>query len=318
MLFAISAAAAQDFERALKMKAAWLGWMSKHGVENSTLTVFKGARIVETFLEGRAAAPQFPLASLSKVITGSCINDLIKKGKLRADSTVAEVFKGNDLALARNSAITIAQLLTHTGGLYPDDTQSPMFTWLNGTSNKHGEVARRALGRKNQTAKQGIFTYNNENYAILGAVIEHITGRDYSNYCRGEVLSPLGVKSAGPSARFGAFAAWGGWEMTSEDFARFLAGSLGPHSAYGQDPRNRPHVTVVKNVYYGLGSFFRTGKKRNNFWHHGGLCFGMPGDSGSFYAYWGGMWGVVVAYDKCPNDKLMIDLDITLGRAAFR
>lgn len=321
LLFKVPVADAQEPARVERIKAAWLKWLSTKEVANSTLTIFYRDTIAGTFLEGDKARPVFALASLSKSITGLCVQQLIKTGRLKQSETLGDVF-GDRLqemgaTAVKYADLTVDELLTQTAGLLPDDTQSSMPLWLNEKNDRHEAVTRRALGREKQQGTRGTFAYNNENYAILGAVIERATQSDYADYCRETVLKPHGVKSATPSPAWGAFAAWGGWEMTTEDFARFAWGNLGPNSPYGQEPDKAPNVMLGGGVYYGLGTFFRQGRAGSNFWHHGGLCFSRGDDRGSFFAFWRGGWGVVVAYDKCPDNSMMISLDRALAVAAL-
>lgn len=138
------------------------------------------------------------IQSLSKVITAVCVNELFKSKKLKLKTTLGMIF-GDWLKILKidsktNSKITLSQLNTHTSGLNMDTTQRKMDDWIGEGKSKHIHVARGALIRK--LKKIGEYCYNNENYAILGTVIEYVSGENYTNFCKQSVLSPAGIKTA--------------------------------------------------------------------------------------------------------------------------
>lgn len=311
-----------DAARAAAVRKALGDWMTAHEVGNATVTFFHRGKVISTQRLGAKPADQLSLASLSKVITGMCLFKLEQKGLVAQSTRLVEIF-GPGLGKLEIDApayedLTIAELLTHTAGLAPDSTQPRMPKWIGSDRDRHERISRHALSRHTQEGKRGQYRYNNENYAILGAVIEQITGQEYAIVCHEALFDGGGYPSARLSAKWGAYAAWGGWEMTGDDFAKFLWEQLGPATDYGKNPKGHAHTTLVEGVYYGHGTLFRQSEKHRNFWHHGALCFPGVESLGSFFAFWRGGYGVVVGYDKCPPNQMMIDLDLALGRAVFQ
>lgn len=305
-----------------KIVDAWLGEVSKRDVGGAGLTVARNGRKQRSVTRDRAT-DRFAIASLSKAITGACLQHLIEDGSLRADTAIREVFGPglSDLsgARAQYGGITLAQLVTHTSGLWPDQTQGAMGAWRGETGTRHAFASARALARPQQDGTPGQFRYNNENYAILGAVIDKVARGGYVNYCGSRVLGESFANgSARLSPRYGAYAAWGGWEMATSDYIDFFNRYFGPGSKMGSDPFAWPHAELNRGAHYGMGVFFRRFEGGLNFWHNGRLCFRGGEGVGTFAAIWKGDWSVTTGQARCATSEQMADLDRALARAALR
>lgn len=151
----------------------------------------------------------FRIASVSKPITAVAIMKLVEDGRLALDDRVAPLIA--DLAPApgatvdpRWDEITIRQLLHHTGGWdrdRPDGGFDPMF---------RPAIAAAAVGAPAPASAETIirymkgmpldfdpgakFAYSNFGYAILGRVIERVSGMPYEAFVRARVLQPVGAK----------------------------------------------------------------------------------------------------------------------------
>ena len=282
-----------------RIAAQWKAWADSTGVKSSTISVTKGGKIVMS--EGRNTNPQtvMPFASLSKAITAACTKHVIDAGLISYTDT-AETLLGDTIDVnASNADITVAQLLSHGSGLAPDGTQKPMQKWLGRKTIQHATATQTALGRTVQQGERDAYSYNNENYAILGRVIELATKQSYETYCTKAVLIPYGVTTANLTSIYGPFAAWGGWSMSADDYNRFLLGNFGPATALGANPMRFPSTAVNPNVNYGMGVSWRSFNQTNNYWHFGLLCFARKTSGGSYFAYYEGKVSVVDTHNKC-------------------
>lgn len=225
---------------------AFAEWANAQGASETAIAVLRGGALANV----QDAERPRDLASNSKVITALCIRALIQDGALAWDTPLSDA-----LGMAAPAA-TLAELVTHTGGIGPDSTQLRMAFWLNEKHPRHADVARTVLKRVRQSGTRGAFSYNNENYALLGRIIETVTGQRYEVACRARVLTPAGVSGA-LSPRFGAFAAWGGWRMSMKDHARLVTHWFGPGRPLGMDPLAGPHVEVGRGRFYGLGMTYK-------------------------------------------------------------
>ena len=303
-LLIASNAAAQDNARLDKVEAAWRDWFASHRVGNSALAIAREGRVERDVMRGGDAGAAAPLASLSKAITGACVARLVENGALGFEDMVSLHLP------AAAPDLTVAALLTHAGGIWPDTTQEKMWDWVNDAENRHSDVTGIALSRS--VAAPG-YRYNNENYAVLGALIEAVSGEGYEAFCTAQVLEPLGLKSPKRSPRYGAFLPWGGWAMSARDYALFADAQFA-----SVDPKAAPHVPAGGGAQYGLGALFFEAEGLRITWHTGLLCFGSIDGAGAYFAQVSPGMTVAVTFEGCPGESALADLDQALLTAMLR
>src|SRR5215211_3724603 len=150
----------------------------------------------------------FRIASVSKPITGVAIMKLVEEGKLHLDDRVAPFIAHLTPAPGatvdpRWEQITIRHLLNHTAGWdrdKPNGGFDPMFrpaiaaAAVNAPAPASAEtVIRYMKGMPFDFNPGEKFVYSNFGYAILGRVIERLSGVPYEQYVRARVLEPLGA-----------------------------------------------------------------------------------------------------------------------------
>lgn len=305
------ALAAQQSDIEIRIERAFDAWLLEVDAQNGVLIAQKDGQTPLTVARGWTADEPVGLASLSKSITALCTAALIREGALTADTT--------SLAVLGYGAegITVADLLTHSSGLGPDETQTFMYLWLDTAKSAAGLVSKRALTRDAQTQTQGGYHYNNENYAILGQMIASVTGQSYRAACTERVIEPAGATSATASKRTGSTLPWGGWEMSVDDYARILAWGYGVDGIAGNSPQDWPTTALSDQVDYGLGMFQRSAEQGTSFWHFGSWCFPFRFKTGAYAVSWYNGWRIVAAYDVCLEEPQMGALDRALGQAVF-
>lgn len=121
----IGLARAQDLT-ARKVESAFDTWTDASGIRNASLVLIKDNR-------GYATATTEPAASNSKLITGLCIARLADSGQVSFSSKLGRLLPGFFLrhkpADARAKDITIANLLTHGGGIAADAARCRRRPW---------------------------------------------------------------------------------------------------------------------------------------------------------------------------------------------
>ena len=150
----------------------------------------------------------FRIASVSKPITGVAIMKLVEEGKLELDDRVAPFIAHLTPAQGatvdpRWEQITIRQLLNHTGGWdrdKPNGGFDPMFrpgiaaAAVNAPAPASAETVIRYMKGLPLDFNPGEkHVYSNFGYAILGRVIERLSGMPYEEYVRARVLQPVGA-----------------------------------------------------------------------------------------------------------------------------
>lgn len=190
-------------------------FLAKQGIPGASLAVVKDGRLVYVRGFGYADVERkqpvmpdslFRIASLSKQITAVAILRLVERKKLSLDDRVLDIIKikphfnkGTKFD-PRWRAVTIRQLLHHTGGWDRDASFDPMFKAIQfakelGVKPPAGskDVIRCMLGRPLDFDPGTKYAYSNFGYNLLGRVIEAKTGKSYAQFVKDDVLKPIGV-----------------------------------------------------------------------------------------------------------------------------
>jgi CubicO group peptidase (beta-lactamase class C family) len=291
---------------------AWRDWHAGLGTVAGTLAVAWQGDVVRNLGDGAAPDAQVPIASNSKAITAACIASFVDEGALAYDTPLGAV-AGLTVPDGAARDITIGQLITHTAGLDGDGTQLRMNLWLNEEAPRHADASQRALERGPDADLIGSYAYSNDNYAVLGAVVEALAG-DYTDACAERVLAPVGASGA-PDQAFGAFAAWGGWAIAMPDYLAFIHATYGPDSPIGADPAAFPSAPLGGGARYGMGMLYRDTGAGPVFWHTGMLCFLLRDKTFSYAVNYENGWSVALWADTCPDDDVRAALDTALWQA---
>jgi D-alanyl-D-alanine carboxypeptidase len=123
------------------------------------------------------------------MFTATAVLQLVDAGKLRLDDTLSHVLPAYPNR-ARADRITIRQLLEHSAGL-GDLWSTPKrpVAGLTGELATVGAVAYAPLLFDPGTR----WSYSNEGYTVLGAVIEHLSGKTLHAYFTRHVFAPAGM-----------------------------------------------------------------------------------------------------------------------------
>jgi CubicO group peptidase (beta-lactamase class C family) len=264
---------------------------------------------------------RFHIASQGKMFTSIAIAQLVEQGKLSLDDTVGELLPGQPWT-EQARAITIRQLLSHTSGL------GGLFDRPN---YPEGHVFRTATERLPIFASEPLlfapgerWSYSNEGFETLGAIIEAKTGMRYNDYIRQHVLLAAGMRTAFPDApadsladraipsphqeddyfgvrpRTTASRGWdaggaGGGHVSAEEMFRFAravtAGRLVSRAMV--DTLTAPRVSQGPGREYGYGFEPRRVNGRTVFGHGGGGPRGVA-ICNDIDVFADGSWTVVV------------------------
>lgn len=158
----------------------------------------------------------FHIGSCTKSMTATLTAMLIEAGKLRWDTTIAEVFPELKGKMDKQyEGVTVEQLLHHRGGL---PTAAPPAAWKRAWE-EHGTPAQQrqefieaVLAQPPEAAPGTKMIYSNQGYAIVGAMLEKITGQDYEALITEKLFKPLRMDTAGfgpPGTRDKVDQPWG-------------------------------------------------------------------------------------------------------------
>jgi CubicO group peptidase (beta-lactamase class C family) len=177
---------------------------------------------------------------------------LVEEGKLRWNSTVAEVFPELvDKMDHRLRRVTLEQLLSHTSGIPADNEafgnllSKSMFQDGNLDELRYWLIQQwRMLPLVSEPGSK--FAYANMNYTIVGAMIESVGGKTWDEMVTERVFTPLGLKTAGLGAQatLGNIDAPLGHAMVDRKTKAFLAGPNGDNPAV-IGPAGIAHMSVL-------------------------------------------------------------------------
>ncbi len=166
-----------------------------------TLVYQKGIGFADVEQRRRATEETlYHVASISKVFTALAVLQLVERGKLRLDDKVVhhlDWFRTN--TRERDAAhITIRQLLSHASGIFRDG-DTPLWETGKFPKDLQFSFSRKSLRMENLTG----FKYSNYGFALLGMVIEKVSGVSYASYVQENILWPLRMRNTVPDYRKG-------------------------------------------------------------------------------------------------------------------
>lgn len=258
-------------DRIAAVAQAWRGWLADHDIAASALAIaLPDGRVIGEH-QGRDPDQAMPVASLSKAITGLCLDQILAAQGLGWQTPLAAIAPQMQAAGLTprpwNADITLAALATHRAGLAPDLTQGDMMGRTHGALGLHRRVATAALAQGALGGQPGDYFYANTNYAVLGVVIEALSGESYAQTCLQRVVAPAGVTGAVIEGRMGSMSSYAGWEISARDYARLARHWFAPEQAYRQEAGRLPAAGDYRIGYYQAGN-----ARQAEIWHDGRLC----------------------------------------------
>jgi CubicO group peptidase (beta-lactamase class C family) len=144
----------------------------------------------------------FHIGSCTKAMTATLCAILVQKGKLKWDSTIAEVLADQKEKIHLDlQNVTLEQLLSHRSGLPEDRLPDATFLQiraLTGPMLKQRRQLMEIVLSKQPPEKPGAkHQYSNDGYAVVGAMCERVTGKPWETLMREELFKPLGMTTAG-------------------------------------------------------------------------------------------------------------------------
>jgi len=199
--------------RVVSLNTTLQPYLARYGLPALAAAFIRQGRIVASGTVGTrrvgTAAPvalndRFHIGSDTKAMTSLLAAMAVEAGKLRWDSSVAEVFP--ELVATMDTGvktITLEQLLSHTSGIPGDNeaqgkliAQAFALEKLNLDELRYW-VIRQQVGKKLQAAPGTRFAYANMGYVLAGAMLERVSGKTWEELIVQRVFDPLGLRTAG-------------------------------------------------------------------------------------------------------------------------
>lgn len=138
---------------------------------------------------------QYRIGSITKTFVAVAVMRLRDAGRLRLDDPIGDQVPDTPFA-----TVTIAQLLTHTGGIAAE----PAGSWWERSPGTDRDGLRTAMADAVQERAGRYAHYSNVGFAVLGELIERLTDRPWHEVVTDEILAPLGMTrtTTGPVTPF--------------------------------------------------------------------------------------------------------------------
>jgi CubicO group peptidase (beta-lactamase class C family) len=189
--------------------------LAKLDITGATAVFIEGGQITETYQYGYADLENkipvndetiFQIASISKTVTGTAIMQLYENGALDLDDDINDYlpFPVRHPEFP-DTPITFRMLLTHTSGIDNNwDIYDSLYTTESGGGDSPITLEEFARGffipggeyydaklNFTVTAPGEAYEYSNTGYALLGYLVEEISGEPFPVYCKTHIFDPL-------------------------------------------------------------------------------------------------------------------------------
>lgn len=148
-----------------------------------------GLREYEPDRQPMAIDTVFDMASVTKpVATGTSVMKLIEQGKLELDAPAAQYIP--EFAANGKGSVTVRQLLTHQGGLIPDNS-------IRDYDDGPETAFKRIWNLKFHVEPGTKFVYTDVGFIVLAEIVRRVSGLDVNAFARRHVFEPLGMMETG-------------------------------------------------------------------------------------------------------------------------
>ncbi len=183
----------------------------------------------------------FYAASVGKVLTATAVLQLVEQGKIKLDEDINHYLKDFQIESKFSQPITMANLLTHTGGL--DENLTGALARSDAKPMTMEEFFKRKIPAQVMPAGKQI-NYSNLGIGLAGHIVEEVSGMPFAEYVEQNIFAPLKMaqssfrqplppelfeRLAGNRARqtpFIVLSPAGSLAMTTENMAHFIVAQL--------------------------------------------------------------------------------------------
>lgn len=179
--------------------------LERYSTMGAVVCLIENGQVTDTFAYGRRvyrdAVPMtadtvFQVGSISKLVTGIGLMQLVERGLLGLDDDLGDVM-GYPIRHPEypDTPVTLRQLMTHTAGLRDNgyyelaiDGKGRSLEWLFANKAEYLFLPRNEPGLQ--------YEYSNFGGGLGGAILERVTGQTLDEYMQQNVFGPAGVTAA--------------------------------------------------------------------------------------------------------------------------
>lgn len=136
----------------------------------------------------------YGVGSVSKIYTTVAVMQLAEKHKLFLDAPVTRYLPDFKMADPRYRQITVRMLLSHSSGLMGSSFKNAM---LFGDADPAAtdELLERLAAQRLKADPGAYSVYCNDGFTLAELVVEAVSGQDFMEYVRANILRPAGLES---------------------------------------------------------------------------------------------------------------------------
>lgn len=287
-LFGSALYAEEDFE------SEFMAWAEEFGLLPASLSAIgqDGNLLLAAGFANAIDLPR-PIASISKTIAGQCAVHMARQEVLSLKSTTSDFLDWD----GPQGDVTVAQLLTHSSGFGPDSTQRDILGRNLNNYARIQAVIDDVSTRQMLSSDAGSYSYNNENFLVLEALMTAAANEDAVSWCKRSVpgLNLLETLARADQAEALGFA--GGLSISAQDLALFF------HGLTVDD--DWPRVLIAGSNEYGPGVIMQTTSVGQNIFHVGGICVALGPKFGAFAAQLTSGNSVAALYSGCADENAL-------------
>jgi CubicO group peptidase (beta-lactamase class C family) len=252
---------------------------------------------------------KFCIGSMGKMFTAVSIAQLVEQGKLSYDDLIGKYLGADWILPEVGEKVKISHLLSHTSGIaeFLDDE---FYKFTEAGTHWTLEDRKPIVKEKSLTFEPGTrWAYCNTGFILLAAIIEKVTGKDYSDYIKEHIFDPADMDNTFDSYRIKTFSNWAmGYDKVQEEGKAFWR-KTGFFGKTGSPPSGGEFSTVddllkfsealrsdllirskskellmsakpgLNSKHYGYGFWIESSRKFGRVVGHGGVA---PGVSANF------------------------------------
>ena len=136
---------------------------------------------------------KFRLGSVTKQFTAAAIMRLVEQGRLDLDAPIKRYMPDAPTTWDR---VTVRLLLTHQAGI-PNFTAFPDYGQTQAHDTSPEALVARFRDKPLDFVPGSRFSYSNSGYALLGYLLERVSGQAYSTFLKSSFFEPLGMSATG-------------------------------------------------------------------------------------------------------------------------
>lgn len=133
----------------------------------------------------------YRIGSLTKQFTAAAIMRLMEQGRLSLDDTLQKFLPSYD---TQGNRVTVRHLLSHTSGIRSYTSMGPRWERTVRNDLVPDSLVAIFAGEPFDFKPGDQWSYSNSGYALLGVIVEKLSGKAYGQYLRDEFFTPLGLE----------------------------------------------------------------------------------------------------------------------------